>query len=236
MARDLQITSDGKRPSQKPKPGIKVWGYDRGRLSLTPPSEPYGRFSRVIASHRVRAKRGPMTGSAKQSRVVCAATEGRPGGRMHPGPPRKKLREERVDHRYRRDQPGLPCAVVYGLYELSPVNQRLPPSSARSLWSLATTWRLHGRARTTRLRRPRMRRSSHGTSLVHRIPLHVRDDAYAPDRTGMRRPYNGLRFRKSRMFFACRIDKVFGRALVGQISSTADLEQGAVMLQCSKLV
>src|SRR6516225_10491639 len=75
MARDLQITSDGKRPSQKPKPGIKVWGYDRGRLSLTPPSEPYGRFSRVIASHRVRAKRGPMTGSAKQSRVVCAALD-----------------------------------------------------------------------------------------------------------------------------------------------------------------
>ena len=162
--------------------------------------------------------------------------QGRPGGRCTRGRRAKKLREERVNHRNRRDQPGLPCAVVYGLYELSPVNQRLPPSSARSLWSLATTWRLHGRARTTRLRRPRMRRSSHGTSLVHRIPLHVRDDAYAPDRTGMRRPYNGLRFRKSRMFFACRIDKVFGRALVGQISSTADLEQGAVMLQCSKLV
>jgi hypothetical protein len=34
---------------------------------------------------------------------------------MHPGPPRKKLREERVNHRYRRDQPGLPCAVVLRL-------------------------------------------------------------------------------------------------------------------------
>jgi hypothetical protein len=41
--------------------------------------------------------------------------QGRPGGRCTRGPRAKRLREVRVDHRYRRDQPGLPCAVVYGL-------------------------------------------------------------------------------------------------------------------------
>jgi hypothetical protein len=35
-------------------------------------------------------------------------------------------------------------------------------------------------ARTTRLRRPRTRRSSIGTPRVHRIPLHVRDDRDTP--------------------------------------------------------
>ena len=95
----------------------------------------------VIASQRVRAKRGPMTGSAKQSRATRAAldcfvadaprndkgetcvrilaarfarvmhqrhphreqrAQGRPGGRMHPGLPRKENLRERVNHRYRR--------------------------------------------------------------------------------------------------------------------------------------
>jgi hypothetical protein len=41
--------------------------------------------------------------------------QGRPGARMHPRPPRKKLARKRVDHRYRRSPTGLPCAVVYGL-------------------------------------------------------------------------------------------------------------------------
>src|SRR5262249_49886129 len=34
---------------------------------------------------------------------------------MHPGPPRRKRCARRVDHRYRRNHSGLPCAVVYGL-------------------------------------------------------------------------------------------------------------------------
>jgi len=42
--------------------------------------------------------------------------QGRPGGRMHPGPSRNELRKERENHRYRRDHTGLPCAVVYGLF------------------------------------------------------------------------------------------------------------------------
>ena len=46
--------------------------------------------------------------------------QGRPGGRCTRGPRAKRLREVRVDHRYRRDQPGLPCAVVYGLFRTLP--------------------------------------------------------------------------------------------------------------------
>jgi hypothetical protein len=46
-------------------------------------------------------------------------------------PSREDIARKREDHRYRRSHTGLPCAVVYGLYELSPVNLRLPPSSAR---------------------------------------------------------------------------------------------------------
>ncbi len=41
--------------------------------------------------------------------------QGRPGGRLPPGPPRRKGCARRVDHRYRRRHSGLPCAVVYGL-------------------------------------------------------------------------------------------------------------------------
>jgi hypothetical protein len=42
---------------------------------------------------------------------------------MHPGPPRKKLREERVDHRYSGYTPAFPAQWFYGLYVISPVNQ-----------------------------------------------------------------------------------------------------------------
>ena len=57
------------------------------------------------------------------------------------GPSRRKLRERREDHRYRRNHTGLPCAVVYGLYALSPVNhpvchRRRPRCAASS-----PTWR-----------------------------------------------------------------------------------------------
>ncbi len=41
--------------------------------------------------------------------------QGRPGDRMHPGPPRKKHCASARDHRYRRRHSGLPCAVGYGL-------------------------------------------------------------------------------------------------------------------------
>ena len=47
---------------------------------------------------------------------------GKAGWPLHPGPSRRKNLRERENHRYRRIHSGLPCAVVYGLYALSPVN------------------------------------------------------------------------------------------------------------------
>ena len=41
--------------------------------------------------------------------------QGRPGGRMHPGLPRKQLRKERENLRVQAVTTGLPCAMVYGL-------------------------------------------------------------------------------------------------------------------------
>jgi hypothetical protein len=42
---------------------------------------------------------------------------------MHPGLPRKDNLRERVNHgRVQAVTTGLPCAMVYGLYALSPVN------------------------------------------------------------------------------------------------------------------
>jgi hypothetical protein len=66
---------------------------------------------------------------------------GKTGWPLHPGPPRKENLRERDDHRYRRRHSGLPCAVVYGLYALSSVNQRLPPlPHAHLAQSLAPAW------------------------------------------------------------------------------------------------
>ena len=78
---------------------------------------------------------------------------------------------------------GLPRTVVYGLFRALPGEPAcLPPSPSQDLWSPATTWRLHGRTRTTRLRRPRTVPHVYRPVPVHRIPHHVRDDAYAPCR------------------------------------------------------
>jgi len=69
--------------------------------------------------------------------------QGRPGGRCTRGSRAKRDCARREDHRYRRDHPDLPCAVVYGLYALSPVNQHLPPSSAQCvsiIADLAPAW------------------------------------------------------------------------------------------------
>jgi hypothetical protein len=60
-----------------------------------------------------------------RSTLIKKRAQGRPGGRMHPGPPRKKLREERVDHRYRRIHSSLPCAMVLRLIRALPGDQAL---------------------------------------------------------------------------------------------------------------
>ncbi len=106
---------------------------------------------------------------------------GRAGWPLHPGAPREKVAREREDHRYRRDHTGPPCAVVYGLYVLSSVNladcHRRPSEACQLRLDLSAS--LWG-ARTTRFRRPRMGRTSIGAFPSTALPLHVRDDAYAP--------------------------------------------------------
>jgi hypothetical protein len=74
--------------------------------------------------------------------------------------------------------------VVYGLYVLSSVNQLVATVAIAKLVSFARTWRLL-RARQDHTTSPSanvplVSRHIH----VHRIPLHVRDDAYAPCRCG----------------------------------------------------
>ena len=97
---------------------------------------------------------------------ALSISRGRREGRVTAAPGAlapKKIAQRARDHRYRRIHSGLPCAMVYGLYALSPVNRRLPPSPARSFW-LRSDLARHGRAKTTRFRRPHPRRSSTGTS------------------------------------------------------------------------
>src|SRR6516164_113793 len=64
---------------------------------------------------------------------------GKTGWPLHPGPPRKKLREERDDHRYRRRHSGLPCAMVYGLYVISSVSQLIATVAFAKRFSFART-------------------------------------------------------------------------------------------------
>jgi hypothetical protein len=81
------------------------------------------------------------------------------------------------------------------------------------------TWRQPRGARTTRFRRPRSCRSSRHTTRVHRIPPHVRDDAFAPlAEAGWR--YDNHNFLKngSKILFAKGLDRDSQKSLVGQIS------------------
>jgi hypothetical protein len=113
----------------------------------------YGLRSREAASRRMGHENAvstrPRSRSAfRPSFTSCFALSkikgaGKTGWPLHPGPPRKRYLRERDDHRYRRIHSGLPCAVVYGLYVRSSVNQRLPPSPSRSFqlrWGLAPAW------------------------------------------------------------------------------------------------
>jgi len=79
------------------------------------------------------------------------------------------------------DHTGLPCAMGYGLYALSSANQ-CSFATVASRTPLERTRRLtpaSGRqdhATSPSVPTPHVWRHLHG----HRIPLHVRDDAYAP--------------------------------------------------------
>src|SRR5690349_5880588 len=85
----------------------------------------------------------------------------------------EKLREGRVTTGTGGDTPAFPAQWFTAYFVLSPVNQRLPPSFSPDLWSLAKTWRLHGRARTTRLDRPRHALFVDRHLRVHRNPPRV---------------------------------------------------------------
>jgi hypothetical protein len=126
---------------------------------------------RILATRSARALH-------RSRPLEIGRAQGRPGGRCTRGPRAKKLREAR-EPQVQAVTTGLPCAVVYGLYALSPVNQRLPPSSAQCasiVANLAPAWARQDHttspSASTLLVSQRMR--------VHRIPPHVRDDREAP--------------------------------------------------------
>jgi len=80
--------------------------------------------------------------------------QGRPGGRCTRGPRARKIARGALTSGTGGYTPAFPAQWFTAYFALSSVNQLLPPSPSQDLWSLSTTWRLHGRARTTRLRRP----------------------------------------------------------------------------------
>jgi hypothetical protein len=88
-----------------------------------------GSIARVLASQYMSRRSRPSFASPHPPQAKRA--QGRPGGRMHPGPARKKIARRRVDHWYRRRQPAFP-ARWFTAYRRSPGEpSRLPPSSMR---------------------------------------------------------------------------------------------------------
>ena len=78
------------------------------------------RFNLSNSRYRPRGMRSPSFAR----RVTLFERRGRREDRVPTctrGPSRKKVAQRREDHRYRRNHTGLPCAMVYGLYVLSPV-------------------------------------------------------------------------------------------------------------------
>src|SRR5579883_2928901 len=61
---------------------------------------------------------------------------GKAGWPLHPGPRAKEICASARTTGTGGDHTGLPCAMGYGLYVISPVNQRLPPSPPAKLFSL----------------------------------------------------------------------------------------------------
>ena len=76
--------------------------------------------------------------------------------------------------------PDLPCANGLRLIRALLGDRRSCPRHPRCPSKAPRAWPQHREARTTRLHRPRMRRSSTGAPTSIAARLHVRDDAYAP--------------------------------------------------------
>ena len=101
---------------------------------------------------------------------------------------------------------GLPCAVVLRLIrDLRGEPCRLPPSPAAMPLALPPAWRVHGRARTTRFRRPRRCRSSTGKSAsTAPRPTFVTTRTSLFNRGGM--AAIKYRFSESQIFFAGHLE------------------------------
>jgi hypothetical protein len=175
IPRSPTLVLGGRRPSQRRRP----WGYGSWRSPGRHAGEcelDFESVCSVVASvGSLFAKTAGRHESMSSRRIFARALHhplpsskigGRREGRVAaaPGAPaQRKFARARKPQVQAVITPASPAQWFYGLYELSPVNQRLPPSPLRHLWSLARAWRLHGRARTTRLRRPPMCRTSTGT-------------------------------------------------------------------------
>jgi hypothetical protein len=178
IPRNLSVAFGGRRSSQNETLGL--WVQDQRSLSLACP----GRRGEISQ----KGLRQKSAFSRRLSPELCMFTTlknaegaGKAGCSLHPRTLAQKgcarARRPQVQAESHRPSPAQ-WFTAYSV--LFPVNQLLPPSYSQCLWSFATTWRLHRRARTTRLRRPRMRRTSIGPSASTASRLTFRDDAYAP--------------------------------------------------------
>ena len=151
----------------------------------------------------------PRSRGAMSARVLalCARPEskgaGKTGWPLHPGPSRQKeLREGRVTTGTGGYTPAFPAQWFTAYFVLSPVNQPLPPSSARCdgiVANLAPAWARQDHTTSPSANAPHV----HRPIRVHRIPHHVRDDAYAPCvGSGTDEPYIRFYFLKNRNIFA----------------------------------
>jgi hypothetical protein len=125
----------------------------------------------------------------------------------------EKLREGRVTTGTGGNTPAFPAQWFTAYFALSPVNQLFATVIGAMRQASSPTWRLHGRARTTRLRRPRSCRSSVGTSASTATRPAFRDDRDTPlcNRGGMHRHYGKSEILKRRIFLHSEIDRVFGQ-------------------------
>jgi hypothetical protein len=107
--------------------------------------------------------------------------QGRPGARCTHGPRAKRcLRVRALTTGTGGITPAFPAQWFTAYFALSPVNQLVATVIFEKAQASSKTWRLHGRARTTRLGRPQSAPLVSRPLRVHRIPPRVRDDASAP--------------------------------------------------------
>jgi hypothetical protein len=114
--------------------------------------------------------------------------------------------------------PAFPAQWFTAYFVLSPVNQLVATVIFEKAQAFSKTWRLHGRARTTRLARPRSAPLVDRHIRVHRIPPRVRDDASAPlAGTGRLNHTPDSNFWKTELFSSRELDRVSAARPDGQI-------------------